>query len=72
MTTKLKGATMLREQIDVKVTERTFTITLTETEVIILVERLKFKLTHIPDLTKPVWGSLEKALGRKVSESVDL
>lgn len=62
---------MLREQIDVKVTERTFTITLTETEVIILIERLKFKLTHIPDLTEPIWESLEKALGRKVSQSVD-
>ena len=63
---------MRREQIDVKVTERTFTITLTETEVSFLVQRLKFKETHIPDLSEPIWQSLEKALGREVSESVDL
>ena len=63
---------MIREQIDVKITERTFTITLTETEVIFLVQRLKFKETFIPDLTEPVWESLEKALGQKVSEPIDL
>lgn len=63
---------MLRQKIDVGVTERMFTVTLTETEVIILIERLKFRETHVPDLTEPVWQSLEKALGREVQEHTDL
>jgi hypothetical protein len=45
---------------------------LTETEVVTLVERLKFRETFIPDLTEPVWQSLEKALGREVQEHDDL
>lgn len=63
---------MLREKIDVKVTERTFTITLTETEAAKLIERLKFKETFIPDLTEPIWKSLEKAIGREVQQHADL
>lgn len=63
---------MLRNKIDVAVTERTFTITLTETEVDTLIERLKFKQTFIPDLTEPIWKSLEKAIGHEVQEHADL
>jgi hypothetical protein len=43
---------MLRKQIDVEVTERMFTVTLTETEVYTLVERLKYKETCIESLAK--------------------
>ena len=63
---------MLREKIEVKVTERMFTFTLTETEATILVERLKFKETSIPDLTEPIWKSLERSLGHEVREHADL
>jgi hypothetical protein len=62
---------MLRNKIDVEVTERMFTVTLTETEVYTLIKRLKYKETFIPDLTEPVWKSLEKALGEEVKESID-
>jgi len=67
-----RGLKVLREKIDVKVTERTFTFTLTETEAITLVERLKFRQTFIPDLTEPFWKSLERALGQEVFEHTDL
>jgi hypothetical protein len=63
---------MIRQKIDVAITERMFTVTLTETEVAILVERLKFRETSIPDLTEPVWKSLERALGHEVQEHADL
>lgn len=63
---------MLREKIEVKVTERMFTVTLTETEAALLIQRLKFKETSIPDLTEPVWKSLERALGHEIKEPVDI
>lgn len=59
---------MLRDKIEVKVTERMFSFTLTESEVQFLIERLKYRETHSPDLTEPIWKSLEDSLGYKIQE----
>lgn len=63
---------MNREKIKVEVQQRMFTLTLTETEVNFLIERLKFKETYSPDLTEPIWKSLESSLGYLVEEHADL
>lgn len=55
----------------IEVSPRTFTITLTETQVSKLVERLKFRQSHIPDATESMWRELEKKLGYAVEE-IDL
>lgn len=52
----------------IEVTPRRFTITLTESQASMLVERLKFRQTHIPDLTEPIWNTLENCLGYIVTE----
>lgn len=56
----------------IKIQERLFTITLTETQACRLVERLKFRQTHIPDLTEEVWEPLEQSLGYIVEETPDI
>lgn len=57
-----------KDQIKIQVTERMFTVTLTESEVIYLIRRLKFKETFIPDLSEPAWNALEESLGYKIEE----
>lgn len=43
--------------------EESFTVTLTRSEIIQLVRRLKYKLEYVPDLSKPTWQELEKLVG---------
>lgn len=56
----------------VDVAERVFTVALTETQVVWLIERLKYRETSSPDLTEQVWLSLERALGYEVQQHTDL
>ena len=61
----------LHTKPEIQVTPRRFTLTLTETQAHQLVERLKFRQNHIPDLSEPVWKPLEKALGYEVTEGIE-